>query len=90
LVVVVVDVYRSLPYVSRVVLHPKPCTLIYTGQGLNAIQSISYINSILLQFTCPNTLCRRHVNGTLTYLEHIQPPPNEFLDTELITTTIAA
>jgi hypothetical protein len=29
--------YRRLPYVSRVALHPKSCTLIYTSRDLDAI-----------------------------------------------------
>ena len=43
------DIVSGLPYISGgVALHPKSCTLIYTGRGLNAIQSINYTNSILL------------------------------------------
>jgi hypothetical protein len=43
--------YRRLPYVSGVALHPKSCTLIYTGRGLDAIDPS--IIPILPFYTAP-------------------------------------
>jgi hypothetical protein len=45
---VVIDIHCRLPYVFGVALHPKPCTLMYTGRGLNVVQPFSYTNYISL------------------------------------------